>query len=372
MALVKSDGRNGHPYSGSTIKHVRKMLNIYDKPLDTLDPNKVRTIRKMTSLTRLMPKIERWFQHPKARKVSINQGPIFVIGYARSGTTHFHRLLTQDPQFGYLKGIQALCPEYFLSQGSISKYFYKKKWPAHRPVDRVKLSWDAPQEDEFAIANMTHMSPFHGMYLPSLRDYFFYTYLRIADLPTSMKEEWVSRYELLLTKLSYYWSGKTLVLKNPLHTARIAFLKNCFPKAKFIYLLRHPESVFPSVSKFLGGLLPTIMLEKEWFDENEFRNRDHYLKVMEKVDNEVGTLQSQDFIGIQYDDLIQNPLDVLRTIYSKLDLSHFDERNFLTYLRNQQQHKVQKHIVDQELKDHLGKEVYDLYQRHLNLCTRID
>jgi hypothetical protein len=41
-------------------------------------------------------------------------------------------------------------------------------------------------------------------------------------------------------------SKKKLVLKSPVHTGRVEILRKIFPKAKFIYIHRHPYEVLQS------------------------------------------------------------------------------------------------------------------------------
>ena len=36
------------------------------------------------------------------RRISIDHPPVFIIGHWRSGTTHLHNLMSQDPSFGSL------------------------------------------------------------------------------------------------------------------------------------------------------------------------------------------------------------------------------------------------------------------------------
>jgi len=38
--------------------------------------------------------------------------PVFIVGHWRSGTTHLHNLMSQDPQFGSLQMFQALAPDF--------------------------------------------------------------------------------------------------------------------------------------------------------------------------------------------------------------------------------------------------------------------
>ena len=43
--------------------------------------------------------------------------------------------------------------------------------------------------------------------------------------------------------------GKRLVVKSPIHTARIPLLRRLFPKAKFVYIHRHPFELFQSACR---------------------------------------------------------------------------------------------------------------------------
>ena len=42
--------------------------------------------------------------------------PIFILGHWRSGTTHLHNVMCQDPQFGYVTMLQAMFPKSFMSK----------------------------------------------------------------------------------------------------------------------------------------------------------------------------------------------------------------------------------------------------------------
>ena len=325
----------------------------------------------MSGLSLGMPALERWIYNKKVQKQVIESGPIFVIGHWRSGTTFLHHLLTRDPQFGFLNNLQAFCPDYFLHQTGIVKSIFNKYLPKNRPVDLVKLDADLPQEDEFALANMTSTSCYHGLYFPTQSAYFFENFLQLDGLNNDQFQEWTMKYTRLLKKLTYLGSGKTLVLKNPPHTARIRILKTLFPQAKFIYLLRHPQEVFKSSEKFFSGLLPQLSLEKQWSANLNSNIKRNYLQLLKTLTRDIDNLKSNEFIAIHYDDLISNPQEVLQSIYSTLEIKGFDKHNFTGYLKNQKSHQLQKHEFNEKLDAWIGQDGYEIYRAHLKLCMRI-
>jgi hypothetical protein len=103
---------------------------------------------------------EYFYFRNKVRKFKFKKPPVFIIGHWRSGTTHLHNLLCQDPNHGYLTTYQSVFPNNMMSKW-LFKTFMRINIPETRPADNVKLSPDYPQEEEFALANMTTASFYH-------------------------------------------------------------------------------------------------------------------------------------------------------------------------------------------------------------------
>lgn len=59
-------------------------------------------------------------------------------------------------------------------------------------------------------------------------------------------ETWKQAFTSFLKKVSVTTNGKRLVLKSPVHTARVELLLSLFPKAQFVYVHRHPLVVLQS------------------------------------------------------------------------------------------------------------------------------
>ncbi len=74
----------------------------------------------------------------------IEDPPIFIIGYWRSGTTYLHNLMTQDSSFGYLSMYQAIVPDCSLVGQGWLKQLLDRSVPHKRPMDNVTWPLDTP------------------------------------------------------------------------------------------------------------------------------------------------------------------------------------------------------------------------------------
>ena len=98
-------------------------------------------------------------QERKYRKHLANRplenGPLFILGHWRSGTTFVHNIFAQDKHFGYTTTYQTVFPHYIMAMQGLFKPVMKWVMPNKRPTDNMELAPDLPQEEEFALANMT-------------------------------------------------------------------------------------------------------------------------------------------------------------------------------------------------------------------------
>ncbi|EKU22073.1 hypothetical protein NGA_0201600, partial [Nannochloropsis gaditana CCMP526] len=95
-----------------------------------------------------------------------------------------------------------------------------------RPMDSMKVvGLSSPFEDEFAIANLSGLSPYMGAIFP--RQYHYYERGAIGLEKTIT---------FFFKKVLYRQQDKRLILKSPSHTARVRVLRELFPGAKFIHI----------------------------------------------------------------------------------------------------------------------------------------
>jgi omega-hydroxy-beta-dihydromenaquinone-9 sulfotransferase len=135
----------------------------------------------------------RWMQERiygrKAAKTPIKDGPVFIVGHWRSGTTLLHELLVLDRRHNYPTTYQCMAPNHFLITES-----YVSRWlgfvlPKSRPMDNMTTGWDKPQEDEFALANMGLPTPYLTIAFPN-RGLASSEYLDMEGIPPAELERW--------------------------------------------------------------------------------------------------------------------------------------------------------------------------------------
>jgi len=169
--------------------------------------------------------------------------PIFIIGHWRTGSTFLHQLMSRDPGLAAPTLFQVALPENFL----ISYRFYKPILGSllgeYRPMDNVKIGFDEPQEDEYAIFRLTSFSPLEQLLFPRKKEYFLFT---ARFLPKTDDLEQYGKSLANFYKKIVFISGKKVISKNPFNSLRIPFLSALFPEAKFIHIVRHPYAIVPS------------------------------------------------------------------------------------------------------------------------------
>ncbi len=146
--------------------------------------------------------------------------PLFILGHWRSGTTHLHNLLAQDRrQFAFPNTYQVTNPHTFLLTEEAHSQRFAWMVPKKRPMDEMALSFQVPQEDEFAPCLMSLRSLYLGISFPRSEDAYS-RYLTFEGVPPDEIEEWKNALVWFLKKVTQKYQ-RPLILKSPPHTARI-------------------------------------------------------------------------------------------------------------------------------------------------------
>lgn len=263
----------------------------------------------------------RWGEQIDQRKLT--KDPVFILGHWRSGTTHLHNLLSQDPQFGWLSFYQANMPLNMLGKKvAIGRFVMKQSMPKTRGFDNVSIGLDTPQEDDLAMANLNPISEFKTYYFPREAKRHFDESVFFEGLSEEAMTCFTRAYQGLLKKLDYYHQGKQLLLKNPASTGRIPFLLKHYPNAKFIHIIRNPFKVFTSSAGRYVGALPAF----SWQDFADFDIDDHVLEFYERLMNaylrDRQLIPEKNLIETRFEDLTENPLEEVGRMYDQLDFAH--------------------------------------------------
>jgi hypothetical protein len=253
----------------------------------------------------------------------ITRAPLFILGHWRSGTTHLQNLLAQDNDlFAYANTYQVINPHTFLTTEEINTRRFSWMLPSKRPMDNMALSFQSPQEDEFAPLLTCLLSPYLGTSFPE-REEFYSRYLTFAEASPDEIARWKSAFTWFLKKLTFKYD-RALLLKSPPHTARIRILLELFPDARFIHIHRHPEQVFQSFRHFYDTAMWHTYLQRpdrEVIDgEIIARYRSLYGAFLADRD----LIPTGNFHELSFDQLESDPLGSVKHIYQTLSLPGID------------------------------------------------
>lgn len=258
----------------------------------------------------------------KIARTRIEHAPLFIIGHWRSGTTMLHEIMVLDERHTYPDTYACYAPNHFvMTRGCVPRMLWFML-PRKRPMDNVEVGWDRPQEDEFALCNMGIPSPYHSWMFPNI-PHQYPEYMNMDGVPPKALEQWKQALLWFLKCLTLI-NPKRIVLKSPPHTGRVRVLKELFPDAKFVHIVRDPHVLFAStvhlwkrLSRDEGLQTPTY----EGLEEEIFERFDLMYAAYRRDRSLLGPNQLSE---VRYEDLVKDPIGEMRRIYEELDLGEFD------------------------------------------------
>ena len=256
------------------------------------------------------------------RKTEISQPPIFILGHWRTGTTLLHELLIRDERFGFPTTYECLAPCHFLLTERLLSRLLWFLIPSRRPMDNMPAGFDRPQEDEFALCLLGAGSPYEMIAFPNRAP--GQEFLDLVDVSPRRLRRWRRTFKTLLRTITCK-TGKRLILKSPPHTARIPVLKQMFPSAVFIHIVRDPYVVFPSTLNLWWTLWKTHGLQTPTsvaLEEHVLRTGELMHKRLEEGKR---LLAADQFYELRYEDLTRDPVAQMQQLYEHLGLGGFTE-----------------------------------------------
>lgn len=254
--------------------------------------------------------------------------PLFIISNYRSGSTFLHRMLSEDKNFTSMrtwdmyitpsitqrklvKGIDAIDK---LIGSPIRRLIVAIDKAGLQKVDIHPISFLEPEEDEnILMHNWTSMMV---LYLfPFLDEMPPYPYFD-RDLPPREKQKVMSFYKSMLQRHLYATGVPHFVSKNPSFSAKIATLKETFPDARIVYLVRNPLDMLPSTVSWLNYAWnvfsepeETYIYTKEICDFSQH----WYRYPLQYLDEN----PSENHLILSYNDLVNDPISVTQKFYAQ-------------------------------------------------------
>lgn len=249
----------------------------------------------------------------------ITKPPLFILGHWRSGTTHLHNLLAQDDSyFAYANTYQVVNPHTFLTTEEANTRRFAWMIPDKRPMDNVALSFQSPQEDEFAPLLISLLSSYLGVSFPR-NENFYNRYLTFHDASAEEAALWKDSFRWFLKKLTLKY-GRALLLKSPPHTARIRLLLEMFPDAKFVHIHRRPEEVFQSFRHYYDTAMWHTYLQRPDRSGIDDEIIQRYRTLYGAYFADLPHIPSGNFHEVSFQQVERDPLGVVDGIYQALSL----------------------------------------------------
>jgi hypothetical protein len=245
------------------------------------------------------------------------------------------------------------------------KPVFKKLLPKKRPMDNMLMSYDLPQEDEFAIANSCPHSFYDGYYFPrSLKSNFDRIFIQNNE---DWIGEWEDVYMHLLKKMTLIYDGKPLVIKNPLNIARIQVLLDLFPNAKFIHIYRNPYTVYYSVKHTYKRMIRAYQLQSITDHEIDELAFYFYKQMMQLFWKSKELIPDKNFTELKFEEFEEDPVACMKKIYTDLDISGYNraQDKFTQYIKGLANYQKNHYARDPET-DKLISEYWGFSIKRLN------
>ena len=260
--------------------------------------------------------------------------PVFILGHWRTGTTLLHELLALDRRHVAPTTLECFAPDHFLILRWCAPLL-RFLLPRRRPMDRMSVGWQRPQEDEFALCLMGQPSPYETIAFPNhpppeappppevpTEVPLDHRYLDLDGLEPHQLESWQRAYLRFLRTVTYRRPGR-LILNGPAHTCRIPHLAAMFPEAKYVHLVRNPRTVIPSTMHLWRSLYERLGLQRPNFETLADRVFDTFLHLHERFEQHRSLIGEHNLVELRYEALIEDPLTEVRRLYEHLALGDF-------------------------------------------------
>lgn len=270
-------------------------------------------------------------------RVEHESGAVVILGYYRSGTTHFHNVMSCDDRFVTPKWFQCLAGQGFWFGWSVIRFVLVAFLGSSRPQDAVGFGPRWPGEDDFALCSWGGCSSIPGRFVkPSTWDD-WKRWHGLDGLSEKELNRWRSLSAMFVWKLTRGRRSRSRVvlLKTPSHTARVAELDRLFKgNVKFVHLVRDPRSVIDSNVRLHDSLKDHLLEDAP--DVQTVRDRivEEYAYSETKCCDELEAIDPDRWVRVRFSDLRADEMGTMRDVYASLGIEWNDEQEqrMLEYL----------------------------------------
>lgn len=322
----------------------------------SISPSRVPMVLVLTAFAggnSVLAALQRLFYGGRIRETQLVDDPIFVLGHWRAGTTLLHELLVCDPRHAYPDTYACFAPNHFLLTAAVLRKPLGLLLPRQRPMDNMEIGWDRPQEDEWALCNMGLPSPYEHMMFPN-RPQQASEYIDLSTRADADRERWKAGMLWFLQCLTLR-KEKRIVLKTPLHTARIRTLREVFPRARFVHIVRNPLVMFPSTIHTWKVLYWTQGAQVPRYEGLEEAVLSTFCRMYEAYRRDAQELGPDQLCEVRYEDLVSDPVGQMEIVYRQLGLGDFEPARpgVEEYAQRKADYKTNRYEISDELREQI-------------------
>ena len=285
----------------------------------------------------------------RLRKAGDMPPPVFIVGHWRSGTTHLFNILSRRG-FSYVSPLAAGMPWDFAGLAAALGPVLERMLPKERFIDGIPVEPDSPQEDEIPLANMSPLSYYHGIYFPEAFEVNFDRGIFFESCDDDEIRRWADRFVHFSRKVWLAGERRTLLVKNPVHTARVRAIREIWPDAKFIHCVRNPYEVFFSMRNFYDKLLPAFALQRHDGLSVDRVVLDGYRRIMDRFIADRPAIPEGNFFELRYERFSAEPMEEVAALYDTLALDGYAEAEpaFRRYLEGVKDYRRNRYDFPEE------------------------
>jgi hypothetical protein len=249
--------------------------------------------------------------------------PLIVLGHWRSGLARVQHLLALDDGFTFPNLHQVRHPRTFLSTERAHTRLTGWMLPTRHPGDGLPLGHASPEDDEYALANLTGSSPYIAGLFPRRRAHYVSAYLTLRGAAAREVAAWKGALHEFARKLTWRY-GRPLILRSPVHTGRLRHLLDLFPDARIIHVHRHPYAVFEATCRSTAAAQVYNRLHRAPAHDVSALVLERYTRLYDAFFEDRHLVRPGRLHEVRFEDVMRDPVGTLRRVYAALTLPAFD------------------------------------------------
>jgi len=274
------------------------------------------SVEKLVQDLAIRLRIEAWFKaNPQVEGKAI-EGPVFVVGLPRTGTTATVGMMALDERFRFMRlweGAQPLPPPIAGEEDRDPRVIEARAAAVAYDKSHIHLfDPDGPEEDLAVLAGFD-MHSYHGAY-PMPDDY-------VDWWLNARFDTFYAYHRRLLTLMQSRRPPHLWLLKSPAHLFRLTEIARAYPTAKFVMTHRDPVKIIASLASLHAMLYEERCLPGA-IDPKTIgpRHLDLWAEGMRRGLAARAEIGEDRFVDVRNEDIVKRPIETLDRVYAHLGM----------------------------------------------------